>query len=781
MRRTHPNPRPARRGLHSSLPWLAVFLALACAAALRAEHTRYWRESSFDEFDRGTAKGVALRSDGKLLLAPRFTTLADVDLAFLWALRADSKGNLYAAGGTSAKVVKIDAAGKMTTAFESTELSAQALAMDAQDNLYVGTSPDGKVYKVSPSGEKKTFFDPKTKYIWAITVDSDGTVYIATGDTGLIYAVTPDGKGDIFYKSDQAHIRALAFDHQGNLLAGTEPDGRILRIAKTAGNGANRAGFVLYETTKKEITSLIVDPTGNLYAAAIGDKSHSAGSTFNSSTETNLPVQSSQFGPPGGQGIIIGGGPPQIGPTTGFASSSSVTGSAVYKLAPDGSPQQIWSSRDTLVYTLNFSAAGKLLLGTGNRGIVVQLDGDNLFTNLVKTETGQVTGLAQGPGGKVFLCTANPGKVFTMGPEDVGEGTFESQSLDARFFSSWGRLEWWGENAGISASGRPHVEVYVRTGNTSSPDENWSAWAGPYTQSGQKVEAPPARFAQWKAVLRSGSPSPIISWLSLSYLPKNVAPQVDGIAVQDPGVRVQGIPGGGSSGTPSIPVRLRQPETPGTGTTGIFAATAQTERTGGGSRFEAPPQGVMQKGYESVLWSAHDDNDDELVYRIYYRGESEKEWKLLKENLRERYYSWDTSSMADGAYYLKIVASDAPSNPPGEALEGSRESDRFVVDNTPPSLENLGAAASDTSGGASLHFIAHDSASDIARAEYSLDAGDWTLVYPDGRLSDAPVERYDVTLKGLAPGEHTVAVRVYDRFENMTAGKATFRIPPPGR
>ncbi len=781
MKRMFPNPQPARsirrRMVHSSLPWLAVLLVLAGAAAMRAEHTRYWRQSSFDEFERGTAKGVALRSDGKLLLAPRFTPVADVNLAFLWALRADSNGNLFAAGGSSAKVVKIDSAGKMTTEFESSELSAQALATDAQDNLYVGTSPDGKVYKISPGGEKKTFFDPKTKYIWAIAVDSDGTVYVATGDSGLIYAVNPDGKGGVFYKSDQTHIRALAFDRQGNLLAGTEPDGRILRIKKSAGSGENRQGFVLYETTKKEITSLVVDASGNLYAAAIGDKSRSSGSTFTSAAETTLQSQPPQLPTGAGPTVIFGGAAQQAPPPTNFA--PSVTGSAVYRLAPDGSPQQIWSSRDTLVYTLGFSASGKLLLGTGNHGVVTELDGDNLFTNLVKTESGQVTGLAQGPGGKVFLCTANPGKVFAMGPDDVGEGTFESQPLDARFFSSWGRLEWWGENAGASATGRPHVEVFIRTGNTSSPDDNWSAWAGPYTQSGLKVGAPPARFAQWKAVLRSGSPSPVISWVSLSYLPKNVAPQLDGIALQDPGVRIQGNLASGVSSTPSIPVHLRQPDSPGTGTSRNVSSTSLVERSG--SRFEAPPQGAFQKGFQSVIWSAHDDNDDDLVFRIYYRGEGEKEWKLLKENLHERYYSWDTNSMPDGAYYLKIVGSDEPSNPPGEALEGSRESDRFMVDNTPPALERLEAASVDASGAAHVRFTARDSVSAISRAEFSLDAGEWTLVYPDGRLSDSLEEHYDIALKGLTPREHTIAVRVYDWFENVTAGKVTFRVPAAGR
>jgi hypothetical protein len=182
-----------------------------------------------------------------------------------------------------------------------------------------------------------------------------------------------------------------------------------------------------------------------------------------------------------------------------------------------------------------------------------------------------------------------------------------------------------------------------------------------------------------------------------------------------------------------------------------------------------------------VLWSTHDDNDDELVYRVYFRGENEKEWKLLKDNLRERYYSWDTTSMPDGAYYLKIVASDSPSHPPAEALETSRESERFAVDNTPPELIGLEAVAGESASETRIRFAAKDSASAIARAEYSTDAGDWTLVYPMGRLSDSPEEHYDILLRGLAAGEHTIAVRVYDRFENVTASKITFHSPTGGR
>ena len=197
---------------------------------LAAEQTRYWRETDRSEFEKGTAKGVAIRSDGKLMPAPKFEQFADPNLAYLWEMRMDSKGRVYAAGGSDAKVFRFDNTGKPTTVFESSELAAQAIAFDAKDNLYVGTSPDGKVYKVTPDGQKSVFFDPKTKYIWALAVDAKGTLFVATGDSGEIFVVNPDGKGQLFYQSEERHARTLAFDGKGNLLVGTEPSGLILRV-----------------------------------------------------------------------------------------------------------------------------------------------------------------------------------------------------------------------------------------------------------------------------------------------------------------------------------------------------------------------------------------------------------------------------------------------------------------------------------------------------------------------------------------------------------------------
>ena len=290
------------RGLAAALPSafpvafiLAVILAIGGAAPAAAEQTHFWRQSDYDEFQKGTAKGLALRSDGQIVLAPKFAPFADSDLAYIWALRTDSHGTLFAAGGANAKVIRLDANGKPTTVFESTEMSAQALVIDKGDNLYVGTSPDGKVYKVTPAGQKSVFFDPKTKYIWNLALGPDGTLYVATGDTGKIFSVSADGKSETFFGGGETHILALAFDGKGNLLAGTEPNGLILRIPlaappaaavaaarppnnkadkdnktdqekQNAENGAaasSRQAYVLYETNKKEITAIVPDGAGN--------------------------------------------------------------------------------------------------------------------------------------------------------------------------------------------------------------------------------------------------------------------------------------------------------------------------------------------------------------------------------------------------------------------------------------------------------------------------------------------------------------------------------------
>jgi hypothetical protein len=765
-----------------------LFLMLCFSAA--AEHTRRWRQSSYDEFVKGTAHGVAVRSDGRLELAPKFTLLADADASYLWSLRLSPNGSLYAAGGSPARVFRFDGVGKPSSVFESTDLAAQTIVFDAKGTLFVGTSPDGKVYKVSSSGEKSVFFDPKSKYIWDLVFGSDGTLYVATGDKGQIFAVTPDGKSTLFYASDEAHIRVLAFDAQGRLLAGTEPSGRVLRITAREGSSSEKnsskngseagatgsaGGFVLYESAKREVTALTVGSDGTIYAAAIGEKQRASG--LAPTTVIATPQGTTTFT---NSGIISGGAAQAI-----FTPFPTMLSSSIYRITTDGAPEELWSSREDVVYALGMAQDGRLLAGTGNNGALLAIDQHGAYAQLAKAGSAQITGIVRNTEGKIFLCTANPGKVFSVGPEFEPEGSYESHSFDAQIFSQWGRVEWWSPSVENRATGNaknsqhtggePRLEFFVRSGNTEEPNAEWSRWFGPYARSGSPVEAPPARYVQWKAVIHDGRPGDGIYWVSVAYLPRNIAPVIDGIALQDPGVRAQTtfVTAAGQQQSAT----LRMP--PADNTNGVIITQSIVS-----PRFEQPPQGFVQKGYESVLWNAHDANDDDLRYAIYFRGENEHDWKLLKDKLDQKFYSWDTTTMPDGGYYLKIMASDAPSNPPAAALTAERESERFEVDNTPPVIEKLEALASSPraantppSDSVTVRFSARDSATSIERAQYSVDGGDWILCSPLMHISDAPEEHYDFSISSVGAGEHTIAVRAYDRFENVGSAKTIVVVP----
>ena len=759
--------------------YLLSFLCFLCLPSAFAEHTRTWRQASYEDFLKGAPHGVAVRSDGRLELAPKFTPIADADASYLWSLRIDPKGALYAAGGSPAKVFRFDTdgSGKPTTVFESTDLVAQAIAFDSKGTLYVATSPDGKVYRVSASGEKSVFFDPKSKYIWDLAFGPDGTLYVATGDKGQIFAVSPDGKGELFYASDEAHIRVLAFDTHKNLLAGTEPSGRIVRVTRAENknrkekDSAPAEGFVLYETSKREVTALAVAPDGNIYAAAIGEKQHPTSPA--PTTVITTPQGTTTIT---GGSVVLGGQPQGQTPFIPFPQQLF---SSIYRLSPDGAPEELWNSREDVVYSLALNSDGRLLAGTGNNGALLAIDGKGVFAQLAKAGSAQITGIARNSAGKLFLCTANPGKVFSVGPEYEPEGTYESRSFDAQLFSKWGRLDWWSPPASSSdkpaekSSGAPRLEFFVRSGNTEDPGKEWSRWFGPYSKPGSSAECPPARFVQWKAVIHDGRSGDGVSWVTLAYLPRNVAPVIDGIAVQDPGVRAQAnvIIQTGQQQT----VNLRQPQT--SNPTGVVVTQSSSP-----ARFEQPPQGFREKGYQSVLWSAHDDNDDDLRFSVYFRGENETGWKLLKDKLEQKFYSWDSTTMPDGPYYLKIVATDASSNPPDQALLTERESERFVVDNTPPVIEGLKAASGKSqSANTEIQFTARDATSSIERAQYSVDGGDWSIVAPTGGISDAPEERYQFSIRlpasSATGSEHTIAVRAYDRFDNVGSAKITVKAP----
>ncbi len=740
------------------------------------EGTRTWEQSKFEDLSKGSAAGVAIRSMGGLELAPAFKAISTTPSTYIWSIAADPSGNLYAATGAPARVYRVTPQGQPATIFEPKELQVQALALDKNGILYAATNPDGKVYRIerqpgaSPakgkadtdkttsSGEfsASVYFDPGTKYIWDMVFDGSGNLYVATGDHGEIFRVTPKGEHSVFFKSDEAHIRVLSVDTKGNLIAGSDGSGLVYQI-KPSGEG-----FVLYSAPKKEITALAIDKAGNIYASGVGEKRPGVTpSILPSPVPTPTPAPTAGAAQPGMVVLNVNPSPSALASSIPLPGSGAGGGSEIYRIAPDGSPSRIWASRDDLVYALAFDPAGRLLAGTGNRGHVFAITGEDRFVDLLKASATQVTAFAEAPAGGLYVSTSNLGKVFLLGGSPESEGSYESDVFDGKVFSRWGRAE---------LRGVGQVELFARSGNVDNPDRNWSPWTPVDLQKDPVLKVPPARFIQWKAVLHASNTAPSVDSVLLNYLPKNVAPDFDDVTVQV-GVHYQQLPkpavvpdtSGAAGGTPPL-------------------------------RFEAPPPTIRAPDSIGVKWTVHDDNDDQMVYSVYYRGEGETRWLLLKENLTDKFYSFDASLLPDGGYTVEVMASDAPSHSPGQALTSTRDSARFEVDTTPPRIDDLKASVE----GGQIHvtFHATDGFSNIKRAEYSVDAADWQYVEPVGQLADSKSARYDFQV-AVPPGldlfvmggnparlpretrtisaDHVVVVRVYDRFDNMSAAKTMIR------
>lgn len=724
-----------------------IHIAAALAAALPAlaGETQYWQQASLADFAKGTVSKLSVASDGRLRLAPALTELLDAGTPYLWALARDAQGNLYAGGGTSgkgsSKLFRIDARGQSRTLAELDGLLIPAIAIDARDRVYAATSPDGKVYRVDSSGKAELFYDPKAKYIWALAFSRTGELFVATGEPGQIHRVGADGRGSLFYDSGETHVRSLALDGAGNLIAGTDPNGLVIRVSPAG------EGFVLYQTAKREVTAVAVGRGGSIYAAATGNRQ---AAPLPLPPTAPVPVPS----PAPGGGQRPGAPAPVPSPAPQLILPPTVAGgSEVYRIAPDGDALRVFADGSEIVYALGFDSAGKPLLGTGNDGRIYRLDSDFEFTRLRSLAPTQITAFAAS-GDTLYAATGNIGKVFRLGPELESEGSIESDVLDAGAFATWGRLAWKGEG---------NVRFETRTGNLTPPQKNWSPWA-PVTlaEASGRIGSPAARFAQFRAVLTRDTKAPEVRVVEIAYLPKNTGPRVEEIDIPQANYKFPAPSGSSLSSSNSLslpPLGRRNQPRPA-------ASSAPAAPT------VTSPSMTAAKGWQGVRWLGVDPNGDALTAKIEMRGVAESTWKLLKDGVKEHYYSFDTTTLPDGEYVFRVTVNDAADNPPDQALSASRESEIFWIDNTPPAISGLAGSANGNR--LEVSWKARDARSVIVKAEYSVNGGEWLVVEPAGRVSDWKELDYRLSLARPA-GEVTIAVRVTDEYDNQSVDKVVVR------
>jgi sugar lactone lactonase YvrE len=728
------------------------------AASLGAATTATWEMNTYQDFLKGRFQGISLDRDGRLTLAPKLETVFSSGQPTIWSIARAPDGSIYAGTGHRGRVYQIAMSGASKLVWTSDQPEVFAVAVSPDGVLYAATSPDGKVYRID-KGKATEFFAPQAKYIWSLAFAQDGTLFVGAGNPANVYRVDKAGKAETYYETGQSHVTALAFDSHDNVLAGTEPNGILYRIS------AKDKAFVLYNANLPEIRSIVPMPDGTIYAAALGgsiaNRSGPLTTTLSSpqgvtvtAPATSITVTDSVDSPAettiqpksGTATSALVQPVQQISNTSPLAEIPGVDKSAVYKINPDGTVETLWSSKEENVYSLAPQPNGGLFFSTDGQGRLYRLSVDRKATLMVETNEGEATRLLQSADGLV-AATGDMGKVFRLSDAAGASGSYESPVHDAGSVARWGRVSW------RSTGGK--IQLQTRSGNSARPDKTWSDWSDPLTNTGgdphaSLIPSPNARYVQWRASLEG--PGAMVENVSLAYLPQNNPPVIRSISVSMQNSAQKAAAAASSSTSAAYSITVTD-----TGETSTPAGTpTQTLSHGAGSQIQ-------------VTWQADDPDGDRLLYSIYFRGEDEKEWKLLRANVAENSLLLDGDVLADGHYYFRVIATDQPSNAANVARTDEMISSPVLIDNTPPTITLSAPGRSNDRLQVDADVV--DQTSPLRRFEYSLDAGPWTPVEAADGVTDSPREQYHIAIERLPAGEHLLVVRAYDTANNAGLAK----------
>jgi hypothetical protein len=601
-----------------------------------------------------------------------------------------------------------------------------AMTMDRADRLVAGIS--GKQARLIrfENGQAQTLAELEgVKYIHAIAVDGVGNLYLGTGPDGKIFRLDPFGKNpQVVYAGKDHNILSLAVDDKGTIYAGCDERGLVLRIAPDG------KMTVLYDSEQNEITALALDEQGNLYAAATSaevtrekvaynpvSSDAAAGRPDDKSAPRDKDPKAAELKIPNTEKPAVPAGLPGAAPKRGSLPKSA---GHIYRIDPQGTVTDLFSDMSVL-YALRLRGEG-LLVGTGNAAQVFTVDPATEKRALAYEEklSTQITALAAG-NGAIWIGCANPAKLIRLSDTVSGEGIYLSELIDAGQPARWGKLQ-------VEATIPEGCSVWMtaRSGNVGEPnDPSFSPWSQAVElKAAATLNCPVGRFGQYKLTLKSGKPdaTPRVDAVTVAHVVGNLAPVVNAVNV----ARVKGKPG------------------------------------------------MLATAFEAV-----DRNKDTLVYKLELRRQGRTPWILLKDELLANTFEWDSQTVEDGRYELRVTADDRRSNSDTTALTASRISETFVVDNTAPEAKDIQTKIE--GGKVIVQMAVEDALSVVSAVNYTVDSNDkWMGTIPEDLVFDTTRETFVIELKGLEPGEHVLAIRMADDVGNTGFKTVYITIPKAG-
>lgn len=692
---------------------LAAGAALAALAATAfAAETEWWVSDSASDYAKAEGRGVVVDPEGVLSLGPSLREWRSDSIGVIWALAPLADGSVAVAGDRG-RIDRWTEAGGLKPWASLGSGQVMALAADG-DGVIAGTAPGGAVYRISAGGDTTLIVRTGERYVWGLAPAGGGAWYAATGTKGRLLKVSR-GSARIVLDSDESNLVSIVSDGKGGCFAGGDSKGRVFHVRA---DGSTRTVF---DAAEDEVRALAIGRDGALYAAGLSGSAVESGSSADE--DRPQPAKSA-----------VGG-----------------ARSTVYRIVPDSSAASWWVAAQPMVFALAQTPQG-LLAATGNRAGVYRIDRIAGATQLALFPQGQVTALAVAKSGAVIAAGSNPGAVWKLGPERASRGELISPALDLKRIAQFGRLRWHGEGGG--------VRIETRSGNADPPDTTWSHWeGGAVSDAGSEVQAPPARYLQWKIVL--DSPATRVASVEVATRERNLPPSIEDLVVAPQGIAfregeltprmesvTQTLPGGQkveySMPSASTPKQLR----------------------------ELP---MWALGLRTLQWRGVDPNGDPLTYRVEVRVEGGRDWIEIGKDLTNSTFTWDTRGLPDGRYRIRVTASDRASNALGEEGTAVATSAPFVVDNTPPRIEKFDANG--VAGAVSFSGQAADGENVLTRVEVALDDDTWRQVTPEGGMTDGREARFSGRWPDVTPGDHTLSVRVIDAGGNPAVRSVHVTVP----
>lgn len=721
-------------------------------------------------------RGLAARSDGRLVPGPVLTELTPatpLPADLLWALEPAATPDRWLLGtGPDGRILEatLEAAKSTFTAREVIKLDEPhlfALRRLPDGDLLVGSSPHGVLFLVRDGKVLARATLPVDSIFDLLLLDAR-TALIATGNPARLYrtdltAFAASGSAPeklttpallaarglaVVGEIRDRNLRRLARFDDGRIAAGSSPKGNIYVFPATVATAtAKSEPLLLQENREAEVTDLLPQPNGDLYATLVFSASGGdARINLAPAKPAKEPAEAAPAAP------------------VSFAPAERFSGRSALVYFPAGGFPETLSARNNVAFYQLARTGDTLLVAGGELG---ELLGYDLSARLPLTFAGsassQLNALAAVPGtpGRFVLLRNNAAGLALLDFNTTAERSAETRRLDLGTPASLGALRF----NRLRNLAPAQLGLEIKTSAGSDEIEGWTGWT-------PLVAAEPADPA-WRAPdlrgryvkLRLKFPAAGAVELekpTLFFLPQNRRPTLQEFRLLSPNFALVA----GSEPMPTL-----------TTSVGALLGSGKDDDSGAAKRSRAgflASQIVPSPGSQVALWTLADPDGDNVVATFSIRAEAETAWTDLAVATRDPYVAFDTARLADGVYFTRLVATETAPRPPAERLSVTFETDRLVIDHTPPVI--LDAAAVRTASTVKITVHGRDALSLLDGIEVVLNNGvRETVEQPVDGIRDGREETFAVEIPlARAAGATAAEVTLYDTAGNATTRRLTF-------